>query len=195
LVIFFAGKTYEYIILYSRIKNGNKMQKYLSVSGINVKTVLYDIVMLSLITFLPAISHLIGFPLYLIEPARIILLVSIAHTEKNNVFILAVVIPIFSFMLSGHPALFKMILIISEMSLNVWLFFYFSRIFNNNFGALFNSILISKIYYYWIKYFMINTGLIKGELISTPFYMQFAVAIFLSAYVYLMTDKNSIKKA
>lgn len=46
-------------------------------SKTNVGIILTDIILLTVIYFLPTISHLIGFPLYLLDPMRIVVLGSL----------------------------------------------------------------------------------------------------------------------
>ena len=166
----------------------------LSLNNTKIKTVVFDLIAVALITFLPAVSHLLSFPLYLLEPMRVLLILSIAHTSKKNTFLIALALPILSFIISSHPAVFKMLLVTTELTLNVLLFFYLADKFKNNFGALIASILISKIYYYAVKVLLISAGLIDGELVATPFYLQAIVMLVLGVYIYLMLD-NKKKKA
>jgi len=155
--------------------------------------VIFDLLAIALITFLPAVSHLLSFPLYLLEPMRVLLILSIAHTSKKNTFLIALVLPILSFIISSHPAVFKMLLVVSELTLNVLLFFYLANKIKNNFGALITSVLISKIYYYAVKSLLISAGLIDGELVATPFYLQAIVMLVLGVYIYFMLDKKEKK--
>jgi len=162
----------------------------LSIINAKTKIILVDILALAFITFVPALSHLLAIPFYLLEPMRIMLVISIVHTSKRNSFILAAALPIFSILISTHPSLFKTVLIISELALNVWLFFYLTDRFKNYTAAIFSSILLCKLYYYIVKYAMINFSLIDGELIATPLYLQAVVAVILSIYVYLVFRKD-----
>lgn len=167
------------------------MEYSLSLKRISIKTILVDLIFLAAIVFLPALSHMFSFPFYLFEPMRILLIISIAYTSKTNSFIVAAALPVLSFALSTHPAVFKTFLILSELSLNVWLFFVLSKKFKNYFGGMAVSIILSKLFYYGAKFLMIYTGLIAGDLVSTPIYLQGSIGLVLSVYIYFVWKNNS----
>lgn len=150
----------------------------------------FDIMAFALITFLPAISHMLSVPLYLFEPMSILLILSIVHTSKKNSFIIAAALPIISFVLSAHPAFFKVILIASELALTVGLFYFINRRIKNMFVVTVITILISKVYYYIGKFLLIKLTLIEGELVSTPLYIQGIVILILSGYVYFIFNRR-----
>ena len=77
--------------------------------------VLFDILALTFIYFVPTISHMLSFPLYLIEPMRIALILALVHTTKKNAYIIAITLPLFSFLVSAHPVFYKMMLISGEL--------------------------------------------------------------------------------
>ncbi len=162
----------------------------LSLPNRRIKTLLFDFFALAVITILPAVSHMLSFPLYLLEPIRIILVLSMAHTLRKNSYLLALLLPLFSFIISAHPSVLKMFLIASELVLNVWFFFSFTKILKNYFASMFASIVISKIYYYAVKFLFLNFGFINGELLSTPVYIQIIVSLALSFYVYFIFNKR-----
>lgn len=157
---------------------------------------LFDAVALSLIYFIPALSHMLNVPLYLFEPMRIILILSIAHTNRTNAILLALTLPFVSFVFSGHPVLVKSLLMTGELVLNVWLFFAFSRIVSNSFIRMMSSIILSKLIYYAVKMILINTALLSSDLVSSPIIYQVIITLLLSGYIFLFTDilKPSKKK-
>ncbi len=155
-----------------------------------IKTAIIDFILIAFIFFVPAISHLLSFPLYLIEPMRIVLIISMAHTTKRNSFLIAITLPIFSFITASHPSLVKSMLIAIELGINVWLF---SLLYQRKFNLLFSSfvsIIVSKLIYYSLKFFAISALLIKSELISTPIYLQVILAIIFSIYMHLVLNKK-----
>ncbi len=156
-----------------------------------IRNIAFDLIALSVITLTPALSHLLSIPLYLLEPMRIMLLISLLYTTKKNAFILSFILPFFSLLISNHPALPKAVLISSELMLNVYLFFLFLQKINNNFAAMFLSIILSKIYYYAVKFLLIAMGLMSGEIVSTPIYLQLIVALAISFYTYIVLRKES----
>ena len=51
----------------------------------------------------PTLSHLVSFPIYYSEPVRIFLIFTMVHTQKKNAYVLALTLPLFSFLVSSHP--------------------------------------------------------------------------------------------
>jgi hypothetical protein len=165
------------------------MEKVLNNIGIksNVKTYLIDFSLLLLIYFLPALSHLFAFPIYYLDPMRIALVVALIHTSKKNSYIIALTLPLFSFIISAHPQFFKSFLLSAELIINLSLFFLIKEKVKNVFAALFLSIMISKVVYYTLKFAILSFGLIDDKLFSTPIYFQIASAILLSSYIYIIS--------
>ncbi len=149
-------------------------------------SILIDVSALAFIYFTPTISHVINLPVYLIEPMRLMIVFALVHTNKNNAYLLALTLPIFSYLISAHPVLPKMLLITFELSLNVFLFYLFSKKMRYIFPAIFASIIISKVVYYLIKFGMIHFAIIHSNLISTPILIQVITTLFFSSYVYLI---------
>jgi hypothetical protein len=170
------------------------MEKALSIIDFksNIKTYLIDFSLLLMIYFLPVISHLFAFPIYYLDPMRIALVVALIHTSKKNAYIIALTLPLFSFLISSHPQIIKSFLLIAELVINLSLFFLLKDKLKNVFTSLFLSILISKVIYYSLKFALISFALLNDRLFSTPFYYQMISAILLSTYIYLV-NKTSTK--
>jgi hypothetical protein len=151
----------------------------------NTKNIAFDLIALLAIYLVPSISHMLGFPIYYLEPMRIMLILAIAHTTKKNTYLIALTLPIFSFLISAHPSMIKTSLVTGELLLNIWLFFFLSEKISNKTSSIFLSILISKIFYYLVKFLLINSALMGGDLISTPVYIQMIMLLVMSAYIYL----------
>jgi hypothetical protein len=137
-----------------------------------VFSALFDIAGVVLVYLVPTLSHLFTIPLYMLEPMRCVLVLSLAHTHKWNAYGLALTLPLASFLLSGHPIPVKACLISAELALNVGLFFVFQKPLRSTTVALVASATCSKVGYYLGKLLAIRAGLIDGELFSTPFYWQ-----------------------
>jgi len=157
----------------------------LTLSNVNLKTVLIDLLAILFITFAPALSHMFALPIYMLEPMRIMLVISIVHTSRKNSYIIALLLPLFSFVISTHPSIIKTLLIASELLLNVFLFTVLLNYFKNTFASILTSIVLSKIFYYAAKFALIGAGLIDGGLISTPLYLQIIVTVLLSGYLFI----------
>ena len=162
----------------------------ISATRTDYKTIMLDAVAIAVITFLPAISHLVSIPLYLFEPMRVILVLSIMFTTRRNSFLIALALPLFSHLVSAHPAFIKLFLISSELLLNMYLFNFLEKKTGNIFSALFASIFISKIYYYIIKGGLLSFGLMQGGLVTTPLYLQLIIALLLSLAAHLYINKS-----
>jgi len=150
----------------------------------NIRYLLFDAGALSFIYFVPALSHLLNIPVYLYDPMRLMLFLSLTFSSRNNSFIIALSLPFFSYLISSHPSVIKSALIAVELSLNVFLFYLFVEMLTNKFTAAFLSIVISKVIYYLLKFALISFAFLEGDLISTPIYIQFFVAIVLSLSIF-----------
>lgn len=158
----------------------------LSFSKINIKSLLINAAALVFIYFVPALSHMLALPVYFIEPMRLMLIIAIAHTTRQNAFIIAATLPLFSFLVSAHPHLLKMMLISAELILNVWLFYFILKRSGNAFVSIFSSIVLSKAAYYLIKIILINTALMSGSLVSIPLYIQLITTVIFSSYLFII---------
>jgi hypothetical protein len=164
------------------------MEKAVDLSDfrVKVKTYLIDFSLLLFIYFLPALSHLFAFPVYYLDPMRIALVVALIHTSKKNTFLIALTLPLFSFLISSHPQFIKSFLLSAELLLNLTFFFLLKEKLKNVFVSLLASIIISKVIYYFLKFAFINFALLDDRLFSTPYYFQIISAIILSTYIYLV---------
>lgn len=139
-----------------------------------------DFLIVGFMYLLPTITHFTSIPFYLFEPMRFAVVFAIIFTNRNNSLIIALTIPLISILISSHPHLAKGLLISSELLINVVLYYYLIHRLNNIFIVMFISILISKSFYYFSKFFFINIGLISGDLISTPIWIQYLVVLAVS---------------
>jgi hypothetical protein len=163
----------------------------LSLSKYNVKTLLINAAALAFIYFVPALSHMLALPVYFIEPMRLMLIIAIAHTNLRNAFIIAATLPLFSFLVSAHPHLLKMMLISAELILNVGLFYFILKRTGNAFVSIFSSIVLSKAAYYLIKIILINTALMSGSLVSIPLYFQLITTVIFSSYLFFILKNTT----
>jgi hypothetical protein len=147
-------------------------------------SVVLDILAVLFIIFLGDISRLIGYPIYILDPMRMMVVLAIAFTPRWNGWALALLLPFISYYFGGHPHLLKTCLMATELLLNVWLFwFLFSKIRMSLISILL-SIIISKAVYYLLKYICIQQGWISGDLVSTPLDIQMITTIIFSAFIF-----------
>jgi len=154
-------------------------------NGKRIAQLLINIAGVLFIYFVPALTHLLNFPLYLIEPIRIVLIIIMLHSGRKNAYFLAATLPLFSYLISAHPVFYKMLLIAAEMTFNVWLFYFLTQRFRHTFIALFVSIIASKLLYYLLKFVFISSLLLNMDLISTPLYIQAVMLFVFTGYAAL----------
>lgn len=157
-----------------------------------IRTIVFDLMAFLAIYLVPAISHLLSLPVYFIEPMRVMLILALVHTSRKNAYLIALTLPVFSFLMSAHPSLIKTSLITGELLFNVWLYFFLSEKFTNKTLGIFLSIIVSKIFYYLVKLLLINSVLMTGNLISTPIYIQVIMLFVFSGYVFLMSSRKEL---
>lgn len=155
-----------------------KSKKVIGLDFFTVKNLIIDFCLVCLFLFIPTVSHVLSFPLYTLEPIRIAVLAAFLLTKRSsNAYLLAVVIPITSFLASGHPVFYKSLLMMGEMLINVFLFsFLFSKKINV-FFAMVVSIICSKLVYYFLKVLFIQCGLLKMNVIDTNLWIQVSIMI------------------
>ena len=124
---------------------------------------------------------------------RLMLVLALVHTNKRNSYLLAISMPLFSFIISGHPVLAKMVLIGLELSLNVFLFYYLVMKVKYIFPAIFLSILLSKAVYYIMKYLLIKLALIDTPVVATPLLIQLLMTLVFSAYLSVFNQQFNSK--
>ena len=162
------------------------------------RDLLADAVALAFVLVVPALSHLTAMPFYLIDPMRIAALgVLLATRDWKTSLALAVLLPVFSMLVSGHPVFPKCLLISVELGANVLLLEWFTRLlgrllapragFSAGFSAglatgiaAFASILVSKGLYYLLKLAVISFGWLQMDLVSTARWIQLVVALAIS---------------
>src|SRR6056297_2743859 len=129
-------------------------------------------------------------PMSLFEPMRIVLILALVHTHRINALVLAVTLPFFTFLVSGHPILPKAILISGELVINVLLFFAIASRVKSNFVAILSSIVLSKMLYYFAKFLLIQAAVLEMGLVSTSLWIQATTTLVFSVYVALFFRKN-----
>ena len=168
----------------------------IAVKKINSKIVVFDILALTAIYFVPILLHQFSLSIYYIEPMRMILVSSLLFANFSNSLILVATLPLFSFIISAHPVLAKSLLISSELLVNVVLFYWFKSFIKNLTLCLAYSIILSKVYYYFVKYLLLKFVILTGALVSTPISIQLVVSIVIifSYFLVLKYSANNNKK-
>jgi hypothetical protein len=154
------------------------------------RTLLIDLLALGFIFLTPAMSHLTGIPVYFIEPMRIMLVIALLFSNRYNAFALAVLLPVFSFLISGHPAPVKMLIISAELLLNAWLFTWLVRSWKQPFLSMLSSILISKIFCYAMYWVVFTRAFMVLESQTIFLITQLIVALTLSLFTAIVMTKQ-----
>lgn len=155
----------------------------------NIKTGLFDFLALGVIYLVPVFSHLFALPVYYIEPMRLMMVFAVMYTSRKNAFIIALTMPLFSMLVSGHPVFYKALIMSGELAVNVGLFYFLQNRIAGKFAAMAVAIGISKLLYYAVKIMLINFVLISGDIIATPLWIQGIVLVGYSS-LFLMKSKN-----
>lgn len=139
---------------------------------------LIDVVLLAALYLVPSAAHLTAWPLYMLEPMRVALIVALLFTNRANTYFIAVTVPLASALLTGHPEPLKAVLMCIEFSILVAAYGFLARRFRiPAFAALTAGILLSKVVYYVLKAGALSAGWLGGSLISTPLQTQLVLAI------------------
>jgi len=136
---------------------------------------LLDVLLLGLVWYVPTLSHLVSFPLYLLDPMRLVVFAALVISGRGNALVVALALPLFSHLTSGHPVVPKLFLIQAELAANVLLF---ARLRHRDMGfagAAVLSTLAAKALYYAAKAALIQAALLHGPVVSTPWRYQIAV--------------------
>jgi hypothetical protein len=158
-----------------------------NVFALNIKSksigyLITDIIVITFIILIPSLSHLTSIPFYLFDPMRLAAIFCVINTNRTNSLVIVFILPVVSFIVSSHPELIKGIVISLELIINVTLFYFLNKRFKNKFFVMLFSILIAKLFYYTSKFSLIILGMLKGDLVSTPFWIQWVIIILLSVY-------------
>ncbi len=151
----------------------------------NIRALVFDLFAILFIYMVPTLTHLIGIKLYMLEPMRLMVILAMVHTRRQNAYILAMTLPLFSFVVASHPVFIKSALIGVELLAMVFAFFTLTR-FMHKLAAIFISIWISKLLYYLLKYLAIMTVLPAEPLVGTPLLLQLLTSAIFSFYVFLL---------
>ena len=165
------------------------MEHALKIIASHKRALIIDITFVLAIIFLPSLSHLLAVPLYRLEPMRMLLVLALPFTSRGNAYLLALILPLASFLTSGHPYPAKAVLMTGELLVNVWLFWWLMRRFSRPLGAMLGAITFSKLGYYLAKLALIQLAVLGPPLISTPLWIQGLLAIVFSLYIFIVYSR------
>jgi len=156
-----------------------------------LKNVCIDAGALAFVYFTPVIAHLIAFPVYMIEPMRIMVILSMAHSSRRNSYLLAFTLPLFSYIASSHPEFFKMLIITAELVLNVFIFYWLAGRMKNVFLAMIAAIITSKVACYIMYLLFFSLAFVRDEAGTIFLLAQLITTILFSAYIFIFWKKTN----
>ena len=154
-------------------------------------TAITDIAALVFVGLVPAASHLFKIPVYYIEPMRVMLVLALLYSSRWNAYALAIVLPLFSYLVSGHPAPLKMMIIMAELVFNAWLFLLFYQKTRKSFLSAFGSIILSKVFCYAMYLVVFSTAFVKAEAELSFLVAQLILTLVLSSFVWLILARRN----
>lgn len=157
-----------------------------------IKIALVNLLGILFALFAPILSHSISIPFYYLEPMRLITLIIFISLSKKNGIFYALYMPLLNTLITGHPDFIKSILISSEIVVNLYLLEIFRKKSNLNFHIQLGiSIILSKIYYYFVKYVLISFSVIPGRLFTSNLIVQL---IFILIIIYIISLSKKLLK-
>lgn len=152
---------------------------------------IWDFVILGFMYFVPTLSHLTALPLYQFEPMRCVLLLNLFIVwNKRNAYVMAITLPLFSYIVGNHPVMVKSLIMAVELTINIFLFDIMSKRISYQAGSMFLSIIASKLFYYGLKSICISFGLLSTAIVDTNIYIQLIVTIIISALFAKFTERK-----
>lgn len=155
-----------------------------------LKALFIDILALAFIYFTPSIAHMFNFPVYMLEPMRVMLILSIAHSTRKNSYLLALTLPLFSFLVSGHPEPVKMMIITAELLVNVFLFYLIASRIRNLFLSGLLSIVISKAFCYLAYLVVFSAMFVREEAGAVFLLVQAITTLLFSGYLFIISKSK-----
>lgn len=127
-----------------------------------VRLTALDAVLLTVACLVPAASHVLALPLYMLNPMLAILLTGmLLGRDWRNSLVLAVLLPAVSCLVAGMPAAEKMVCMMAELATVAGLFGWLkSRM--GTVLAVFAAILAGKVVYYALKAVVIAPAVLVG---------------------------------
>jgi hypothetical protein len=156
---------------------------------------IFDFAAIAFIGLAPAFAHFASIPVYMIEPMRLMLVLALVHTNRMNAWVLAAILPLFSYLVSGHPVPLKMIVITIELLANTGLFFLLVRRRVSPFFAMLFAISSSKVFCYSLYMLLFPWSFVVAEAQTAFLMIQGAVTILLASYTaFIFTKRQNSAK-
>ena len=147
---------------------------------------LLDAVLITMACLIPAASHLLAVPLYMLNPMLALLLAGmLIGKDWRNALVLAVLMPLVSCLLVGMPTASKMVCMMAELATVAGVFQLLSRRWAV-LPAVLVSVLAAKGVYYALKALIIAPAVLVG----TAWWMQLGAVIVWGGLFALLYKKR-----
>jgi len=163
-------------------KNHKEMTYKTQTTG---KLLALDAVLLTMACLVPAASHLLAVPLYMLNPMLALLLAGIlVGRDWRNALVLAALMPLVSCLLTGMPTAVKMVCMIAELATVAGAFALLSKRWNA-LPAILTAVVAGKIVYYALKAVVIAPAV----LVDTAWWIQLG-SVLVWCGVFALVFKN-----
>lgn len=142
-----------------------------------IRTILVDVIILTVICLVPAISHAVAMPLYKVNPMLICLLAgSLLVNDRRNALLLAIIMPFLSSIITGYPIASNLICMIPELLAVVLLIFFLEKK-APTFVAVLMACLGGKVVFYTLRASFFSSDILFG----TNLWLQIGLIVLFSA--------------
>ena len=138
-----------------------------------IRLALTDMALLGVACLVPAVSHLLALPLYMLNPMLALLLMGLLiGRDWRNAMVLAVLMPLVSCLVTGMPAAPKMVCMMAELATVATMFGWLQRKWAV-LPAVLTAVLAGKAVYYALKAVVIAPAVLVG----TAWWMQLGAVV------------------
>ena len=138
-----------------------------------IRLALTDMALLGAACLVPAVSHLLALPLYMLNPMLALLLAGLLiGRDWRNALVLAVLMPLVSCLVTGMPAAPKMVCMMAELATVATMFGWLQRKWAV-LPAVLTAVLAGKAVYYALKAVVIAPAVLVG----TAWWMQLGAVV------------------
>lgn len=144
-----------------------------------------DAVLLTVACLIPAASHLLAVPLYMLNPMLALLLAGVlVGRDWRNALVLALLMPLASCLLTGMPTAPKMVCMMAELATVATLFGWLQKKWAIP-PAVLTAVVAGKAIYYGLKAIVIAPAVLVG----TAWWMQLGAVLVWCGLFTLMYQK------
>ena len=161
----------------------------ISKTGVVLRTVVIDALLLTAACLVPVASHAFSLPLYQLNPMALCLLLGMALVgDRRNGVLLAVLMPVVSMLVTGMPIPAKCICMVAELLTVVGV----CTLMSNRIRPLLSAVaamLCGKVVYYLLKALLISPAVLVG----TSVWLQLSTVIVYGAMFAFVASRYAKK--